>query len=145
MARVPFNARGIRIDLERDVIDVATAMGDSLLTTMVFATPVGNPSLWASQPPPGYVGGNARGEWQVSIGTATDAILGGVDSSGALTISRGRSQLARYDNLGQNLIVLNNAAHIGALNAGWSTQAPAGFVEAGVASALRALDDRRLV
>ena len=34
---------------------------------IVLRTPVGNPSLWQGPPPPGYTGGQARGNWQASI------------------------------------------------------------------------------
>ena len=36
---------------------------------IVLRTPVGNPSLWASAPPAGYTGGQAKGNWQASIGS----------------------------------------------------------------------------
>lgn len=34
---------------------------------MIQGTPVGNPGLWQSKPPPGYVGGRARSNWQSSV------------------------------------------------------------------------------
>ena len=37
------------------------------INQMIKGTPVGNPDLWQSKPPPGYVGGRARSNWQSSV------------------------------------------------------------------------------
>jgi hypothetical protein len=42
---------------KRNVNDVKQAAAIELFGMIIKATPVGNPSLWKSPPPPGYVGG----------------------------------------------------------------------------------------
>ena len=54
---------------------------------IVLRTPVGNPSLWQGPPPPGYTGGQARGNWQASIGSPASGTTEATDRSGTATIS----------------------------------------------------------
>jgi hypothetical protein len=105
----------------------------AILRAIVLATPVGNPSLWLNPDaaPPGYVGGTARANWQVSIDAATNVVIDDPDPSGSATIQQG-TQVAGGAQIGQTVWIVNNLPYIGRLNDGHSTQAPAGFVEAAV-------------
>jgi hypothetical protein len=38
-------------------------------TQVIEGTPVGDPSTWQSQPPPGYIGGRAKANWNPSVGS----------------------------------------------------------------------------
>ena len=97
---------------------------------LVLETPVGNPSLWQSAPPAGYVGGRARSNWLASINSPrTDA--------GAQTTRKGsdtvRSKMGSFKIATDTIFITNNVPYIERLNNGWSTQAPIGFIAAIVA------------
>lgn len=128
----------IQKTIEVSVGDNVAETAFAILSTVTLATPVGNPTLWQnpSSAPPGYVGGRARGNWQVGISAEEAGETGEIDGSGANTISKGRSRLAGY-RLGEGkIIVNNNVPYIGPLNDGSSTQAPVGFVEKAVQAAV---------
>jgi len=57
---------------------------------VISRTPVGNPNLWQSKPPAGYVGGHARFNWMYSMNTRVIQELDGIDTSpgGAATLQR---------------------------------------------------------
>lgn len=143
----PFNIRLEQLgkELEGDLQALAAAAAFASLSTVVLATPVGNPSLWQNPvAPPGYVGGRARGNWQVAIGVPNDAETGRVDGGGSVTIQTGRGTVAGY-RLGPLIYVFNNVPYIGRLNDGFSSQAPAGFVERAIDAALRSIDNARIL
>lgn len=104
-----------------------------VLRDVVMGTPVGNPTLWRRQPPPpGYVGGRARGNWFASLGsasTATREVTG--MGAGESALSEGESVLAG-SSPGQDIHLTNNLPYIKPLNEGSSHQAPAGFVEVAI-------------
>ena len=124
----------IEISVSENVAETAFAA----LAAVTLATPVGNPTLWQnpSNAPPGYVGGRARGNWQVGVGIEKSGETGQIDGAGASTISNGRAVLVGYK-IGQRVIINNNVPYIVRLNTGSSTQAPAGFVEKAVQAAVR--------
>ncbi len=97
------------------------------LSRIVFKTPVGNPELWQRPPPKNYVGGRARGNWQLTIDTYSDDEAANVDSAGGSTISEGVGHLAGLG-FGQVVFLTNNVPYIVRLEEGWSTQAPTGMV-----------------
>lgn len=108
-----------------------------ILRLLVKATPVGNTDLWKDQRniPEGYSGGFARSNWYV---TAASAYEGEpeqeIDPSedGAVTLATGMAAIKiGADNL-QAIWITNNVDYIEDLNAGHSTQAPAGFFEAAI-------------
>ena len=49
---------------------------------IVMSTPVGDPTYWKRPPPPGYVGGRARGNWQPSVGEPITTEIDRIDASG---------------------------------------------------------------
>jgi len=98
---------------------------------VVRRTPVGNPSLWESPPPPGYTGGRARGNWQSSIFVPKTNELPIEDASGQSSIADGEN-VARRIQAGDVSYITNNVPYIIRLNQGWSTQAPAAFVDASI-------------
>lgn len=100
--------------------------------TVVLATPVGNPDLWKHAAPKGYVGGHARGNWQVGIGIAPEGTLDKVDPTGAEALAAGESAI-HGSKPGEDIHITNNVPYIVPLNEGHSTQAPAGFVELAIA------------
>ncbi len=91
---------------------------------IIERTPVGNPSIWESNAPPGYVGGTARANWIPSIGTPDQSEVNSTDES------RGSNQVLSIQNQipGNIYYLTNNLPYIERLEYGWSTQAPNGMM-----------------
>jgi hypothetical protein len=87
-------------------------------------SPVGNPSLWMSLPPPGYVGGAFRRNWQHGFGSAPTAILEGTSNAAGQEI---RASVNGSPAGGVHYVV-NNLPYAIALENGHSGQAPQGMV-----------------
>lgn len=116
-------------------------LAGSILQALVSATPVDT--------------GHARANWQVGLGAPVEDEIGRIETSRVLrsssgetihesvtsersaqaTIAAGKSQLeARQPE--QIIFITNNVPYIGRLNEGWSAQAPAGFVQLAIQSAM---------
>lgn len=112
---------------------VLRKVGLELTRSIVLKTPVGNPSLWQSPAPAGYVGGRARANWAASIGAPASGTTESTDKSGAGTIAAAGATFAAADGT-QPLYLINNLPYIRALEyEGHSRQAPAGMVRVTVA------------
>ena len=100
------------------------------LKRVVEKTPVGNPSLWKGKPPAGYTGGQARGNWQVSIDVPIEGISTLIDASGSTAIMTGLQEIAALKDkgIGSIIFISNNLPYILRLEDGHSTQAPEGMV-----------------
>ena len=107
-----------------------------LLARIIDRTPVGNPSLWAESSlpaPPGYVGGRARANWQISTGTPGSKPIDAIDPQGDVTETVGLSKLATAK-AGGTIWIYNNVRYIKRLEDGWShKQAPLGMVAVSLA------------
>ena len=104
------------------------AATSEVFSNIIQMTPVGNPSQWKNPAaaPEGYVGGNARGNWQCTIG----APFVGVDDSGS--VMKAQSVIPRR--AGSVVYLTNNVPYIRALEYDFhSRQAPAGMVRVSVA------------
>ena len=118
--------RGTLLDLSRRVVQ---------------RTPVGNPSLWASAPPAGYTGGQAKGNWQASIGSPNTGTTATIDKSGSATLAsiNGKTQSAP----GNVWYLANNLPYIGRLEFDkWSTQATEGMVRVSLAELQRSINEQ---
>lgn len=102
-------------------------------TNIVINTPVGNPELWQSEAPPGYVGGRARANWNIDINTVDLSVT---DSTAEPETAKALNVTAKYK-LGATIYISNNLPYIQRLNEGWSSQAPANFVDKGIMLASR--------
>lgn len=143
MATKPFDAVEIIESLENvtedDVIEIALAA----LSNVVRATPVGNPTLWQNpgSAPPGYVGGHARRNWNVSLTSPKGGVVGSPGAGGgegaatSEAIGTGRAAIERFKIPNRRIIIQNNVPYIVPLNNGHSTQAPANFVAKAVQAA----------
>ena len=75
--------------------------------------------------------GWARANWVMSIGRASDDLIGGRDSFDTGQQELGMAEVAsRYRLADGPIFITNNVPYIEALNTGSSDQAPAGFIEA---------------
>ena len=108
---------------------------------IVLRTPVGNPSLWQGPPPPGYTGGQARGNWQASIGSPASGTTEATDRSGTATISGIAGDTHQAP--GNVWYLTNNLPYIGKLEFdGWSTQAAEGMVRVSLRELDRSIDEQ---
>jgi hypothetical protein len=98
---------------------------------VIMGTPVGNPSLWQSPAPPGYTGGTARANWQLTNGAPAQGEVNATDG-GTATRSAVIGELPRLQFTGKYTLA-NNLPYIERLEDGWSTQAPQGMVKLNVA------------
>jgi len=122
------------------------------LRNVVIGTPVGDPTIWQNpaSAPPGYVGGHARRNWNVSIDAPTDAVVGtagrGPGKTGATNdaISRGEPIIRGASPRRTRRIIVQNAVpYIGRLNNGHSEQAPVNFVQKAVQAAGQVVGNQR--
>lgn len=122
-----------------DLEKIARGFCIQLSTNIILKTPVGNPSLWKSKAPSGYVGGRARNNWFPSIGSPSLKQNKTPDKSGSKSVKRlniGANKLQA----GQTFYLTNNLPYIRRLEyEGWSTQAPAGMMRISLAEAEQAL------
>ena len=137
MAKI-FNAREItrQLNIVLDKDFGATAF--AILRNLIAGSPVGNPDAWINPPPPGYVGGHFRRNWQVTIGGFSDTELEGEDLTGASTLATGKSIIDGFvlGGGGANLVIQNNVPYANRLAQGWSRQAKAGWVDRQIDAAL---------
>ena len=141
MASKPYNAAEITVQLATESIEDFGLTAFAILRNLIFASPVGNPTLWQGGPdsaPPGYVGGHFRRNWIVSIGGFSNVVIDGVDPAGAATAAEGQAVIRGFTRgrPGPNLVIQNNVPYANRLALGHSTQAPAGWVDSQVNAAL---------
>jgi hypothetical protein len=105
-------------------------MASMILQSVVTSTPVDT--------------GHARANWQVGIGEEHTDELAQEDKSGQATISAGTSILQTHKP-GDTIHISNNVPYIDKLNRGWSAQAPAGFIEKAINTALAAFKGWKIV
>ena len=98
-----------------------------MLRRVIQRSPVGNPDLWKNPPPPGYVGGRFKNNWQVAIGGPADGTIPDADPSGSRALAEGEGVLSMLT-AKDHVWVVNNLPYAVRLEFGWSTQAPAGMV-----------------
>lgn len=95
-------------------------------TRIVERSPVGDADYWKSPPPPGYVGGRFRANWQYRFGTIPSGEVDKVDPSGKTSIVD-IQKVFTSPSAGIHYIA-NNLPYAKRLEQGWSRQAPSGMV-----------------
>lgn len=101
------------------------AIAMAMLGEIVLRSPVGNPDLWKSPPPPGYSGGRFRGSHIVSIGAPVYTQATKIDKVGSETIAEGQRQLSGLEPF-TVIYIQTNLPYAEKLEDGHSTQAPGG-------------------
>lgn len=98
-------------------------------TSVVEKSPVGDASFWQSKPPPGYVGGRFRGNWQYTFNVIPKGQTDTIDPSGSISIGRISKGLGGKASVAGIHYVSNNLPYAQRLEEGWSyRQAPQGMV-----------------
>jgi hypothetical protein len=90
-------------------------------------SPVGDASYWKTPPPPGYVGGRFRANWQHGFSTPPEGTIDAVDPTGGATQARVMASVKSSPAAGVHYLV-NNVPYAQRLEDGWSRQAPSGVV-----------------
>lgn len=120
-------ARAIEVNADIGVARVMIAVAQAV----ILATPVDT--------------GRARANWIASLGTPMRVATDDEDLSGQETIVKATTiAVARKAGSGIPIFLSNNVDYIAKLNQGSSSQAPAGFVEIGVAQGVAAARGIRL-
>ena len=78
--------------------------------------------------------GRFKGNWQVGIKRKAEGVKNSEDKSGNATMQKGALVISTQKGF-QDIWISNNLPYGQRLNNGWSTQAPAGFVEMSVVRA----------
>ncbi len=113
---------------KRDVNRLFVGVALRALENVVRRTPVGDPSLWQSPAPKGYLGGTARNSWHVTLGQpSSEEVKNGADKSGGGAMREGAAAINQAK-LGDTIYLNNTVPYIRRLEYGHSTQAPEGMV-----------------
>lgn len=130
------------------VREIQRKVAGEALFKLVLRSPVGNPKLWKSKPPAGYVGGRFRANWNVGIGSANVTITQRIDKSGGATINRALA-IINGSTGDADVYLTNSLPYSIDLEYGHSTQAPQGMVrlttvefQSFVNNAVRATEDK---
>ena len=95
-------------------------------TRIVEKSPVGDATYWSSPPPPGYVGGRFRANWQYQFGVVPSGVKDEISPTGAVSIT---SLLKVMTGPTRGIhFIANNLPYAQRLENGWSRQAPRGMV-----------------
>lgn len=105
--------------VRRTVLDIGAKV--------VEKSPVGDATLWQSPPPPGYVGGRFRANWQYGFSQIPSGDLPDIDPSGAVSVSRISAGVSSSPAAGIHYLT-NNLPYAKRLEDGYSKQAPVGMV-----------------
>ncbi len=119
-------------DANRSVERTIRGVELRLFTAVIMDTPVGNPDLWQSPAPEGYVGGRLRGNWQTSTAAPATGTSEDPDPSGAETMAAVQAFISALQG-GQVTFLTNNLPYAVPVEYGHSTQAPSGMVRKNVA------------
>jgi hypothetical protein len=101
--------------------------------SLVFKSPVGDADYWISKPPPGYVGGRFRANWQYGEGSINETITEdthGEDFGGYEEAAEGVGLVGKLPQqaAGKRHFLTNSLPYGPRLEDGWSKQAPNGMV-----------------
>lgn len=118
---------------KENAVLVVKKVGIDMLASVVDGSPVGDPDLWKSKPPEGYVGGRFRANWQVGIGRPAAGEIDAVDDSGSATKAAGMNVVMQFGEGDSAIFITNNLPYAIPLEYGHSTQAPGGMVRVTVA------------
>ena len=118
----------------RKVADVIQEVAVDLFSSIIKETPIGDPSLWQSKPPPDYVPGSLQSNWQCSLGSPESGRLTAINSTGSI-ISTMKAVVEGYQS-DQPIHLVNNLPYAERIEyLGWShIQKPEGMVRVSIAT-----------
>lgn len=119
--------QGITLRLKKRNRLVSVDAFSMLATEITLRSPIGDPSLWQSPPPPNYEPGTFINNWFSSVGSESNQSMRGEDTfaKGSLAQIKAIAPLAP----GNVIFFSNPTAYAYRLEFdGWSSQAPQGMV-----------------
>lgn len=125
-------------ELPENIGKAQASLALEALGAVMSRSPVGNPSLWKNPAPAGYVGGQFRGNWQLTLNQVTDVQINRMDPTGSSALRSGQQvieSLKAFD----TVHIQNNLPYAIRLEEGWSSQAPQGMVALTVADIRNAI------
>lgn len=100
----------------------------SVLTSVEFKSPVGDPDTWSSPAPPGYTGGQFKANWNLSVESIDYTTTTDKDPTGGDAVKRAELAIEDYK-MGDKVFITNSLPYAYRLEyEGWSGQAPQGMV-----------------
>tara|TARA_R100001143_G_scaffold61969_1_gene64049 strand:- start:18297 stop:18704 length:408 start_codon:yes stop_codon:yes gene_type:complete len=115
MDLTPQNIDKLMGEVEASLGDFANLVALDAFTSLVYKTPVGNPDLWTTQAPDGYVGGQARASWNIQHGRP--------DTSLPTTWSAALPVAPQLKSMGlEPVYVTSSVPYMTRLENGWSSQ-----------------------
>ena len=100
----------------------------SVLTSVEFKSPVGDPDTWSSPAPPGYTGGQLKANWNLSVESIDYTTTTDKDPAGGDAVKRAELAIEDYK-IGDKVFITNSLPYAYRLEyEGWSGQAPQGMV-----------------
>lgn len=117
--------------VKEDAEDIIKGTVFQLFTNVIKRTPVGNPTIWKSSPPKGYIGGTLRNSWHCTTLKPSEQGVRSPSESGVDSLNS-LAAISGYD-LGETIYLTNNAPYAYRVEFGWSSQAPAGMVRVSLA------------
>lgn len=136
------NARQFSVDIAKRVaglsddavVKATQKLALDALRSLVLKSPVGFPPSWKRLAPKGYVGGQFRGAWQLTVGSEGSGITGktspgkvGSRSAAANAAREAEQTLATLQPYFP-VFITNGLPYAQRLENGWSKQAPLGMV-----------------
>lgn len=119
---------------EKAVVQATQIVALDALRGVVLKSPVGFPPSWKRPAPKGYVGGQFRGAWQLSVGAPGSGITGksrpgkaGSQNAATAAAADAQGELKRLQPY-QSVYIVNGLPYAERLENGWSQQAPYGMV-----------------
>jgi hypothetical protein len=136
------NASAFSIDIQRlvagltadAVVKATQKLALDALRRLILKSPVGFPRNWKNPAPKGYVGGQFRGSWQLTVGSEGSGIVGqplkGKFGSTSAANVAASNAVAELDKLQPYfpVFIVNGLPYAQRLENGWSKQAPLGMV-----------------
>lgn len=113
---------------KRETAKAAIRLGERAVDSLVARSPVGNPAMWVSPPPRGYVPGSFKNSWAVSFGSEPSNTRRKPDASGSGSLSDKGKLQELNSNPYQRIFIGNDLPYAWRIETGWSKQAPSGVV-----------------
>jgi hypothetical protein len=111
----------------KKLLDIKKEAAVEVANRVIERSPVGDPALWKTKPPKGYVGGQFKANWVAANGSVDSSTTNAIDPSGQLTKDTVKSSIdGAIDQ--QDIYISNSLPYAVELENGHSTQAPAGMV-----------------
>lgn len=121
--------------VKADKDKIARGTIQHVVSDIIIGTPVGDPTLWKSKPPKGYIGGTLRGAWNASVSSPNRSVTKSKDKNGQATIRKAEQIIGKFT-IGTTFYLTNPQPHALPVEHGWSTiQRPQGMVRVAVANA----------